>query len=150
MRSIEYLVLSYPNKTCKEILAIQAKEKLQDQKVFEKHNKKVLAFIKDINTNGGFYRGRFGLDQHYYYNVRNLVMDELGKVHMNVDSIVLFCNNDGHKNTVTRAGEMHFERKTKEYAELSTYDLDSRERVTAKEWNEINAYIDAMSKLFWK
>jgi hypothetical protein len=148
MKSLEYLMQLHPNKTCKEILAIQAKEKAADKRAFEKHNKKVLAFINDINTNGGYYRGKFGLDQHYYYNVHNLRMVD-DEVMMDVDKIVLFCNNDGHQHTVCKPNEIHIDREFKEMAILSQYGLDSRERVTVKEWDEINAYLDAMSNFFW-
>ena len=148
MRALEYLLQLYPNKTATEILQIQADEKAADQRAFEKQNKEVLAFIKDINTNGGYYRGKFGLDQHYYYNVQNMRMvgDE---VMMDVDKIVLFCNNDNHQHTVCKPNTMHLEREFKEIAVLSQYGLDSRERITVKQWNEINTYLDAMSGLFW-
>jgi len=106
MRGIEYLVQSYPDKTGKEILAIQAQEKLDDLKEFEEINKKKLAFMKDINENGGYYRGRFGLDQHYFYHVFDMEMDNHGNITMKVEKIVLFYNNDGHKHTVTDAGSI--------------------------------------------
>jgi len=148
MRSLEYLMQCYPDKTAKEILAIQADEKLADQKADEKRNAKVLAFMKDLNENGGYYRGKFGLDQHYYYKITNLRMCG-NEVIMDAESVVLFCNNDGHTNTVCKPNEIRLERKSKEMAVLSQYGLDDRERVTVKEWNAVNEYLDAMQKLFW-
>jgi hypothetical protein len=149
MKSLEYLMRLHPNKTAKEILAIQAKEKAADLKAEQKRNAKVSAFMTDINTNGGYYRGRFGLDQHYYYNVRNMRMCG-NEVMMDVDKIILFCNPDGHLHTVCKPNEIHIDREFKEMAVLSQYGLDDRERVTVKEWNEINAYLDAIQRLFWK
>lgn len=149
MRALEYLMSLFPEKTAREILEIQAKEKAADEFAEKKRNAKILAFIDDINTNGGYYRGRFGLDQHYYYKVRNLRMSG-NEVMMEVDKIVLFCNNDYHQNTVCKPFEIHIDREYEKSGLLSQYGLDNRERVTVKEWNEVNAYLDAMSKLFWK
>lgn len=139
----------HPDKTAKQILAIQAKEKAADLKAENKRNAKVLAFMADLNTNGGYYRGRFGLDQHYYYKITNLRMVG-NEVMLDAESIVLFCNHDGHTNTVCKPNEIRLERKVKEMGVLSQYCLDSRERVTVKEWDEICAYLDAMSGLFWE
>ena len=149
MRALEYLIQLYPEKTGKELLAIQEQEKLEDQKEFKNLNKTKLDFVNDINTNGGYYKGKFGLDQHYYYRVFDLVLEESGDVRMCVEKIVLFCNNDGHKHTVTKAGEINFERRTDDYANLDNYGLQDRERITVKEWNTINDYIDNIVKLFW-
>jgi len=149
MRGIEYLLETYPDKTGEEILAIQAQDKLDDQKKFEKINKKKLAFMKDINENGGYYRGRFGLDQHYYYRVFDMEMDDQGNITMKVEKIVLFCNNDKHKHTVTDIDSIRLERELKEYQHYDQYGLEDRERVTIKEWDAINKYLDVMSKLFW-
>lgn len=149
MKSLEYLMQLNPDKTAKEIFAIQAEEKLADERAEKKRNAKVLAFMEDLNTNGGYYRGRFGLDQHYYYKITNVRM--IGnEVMMDAESIVLFCNHDGHQHTVCKPNEIRLERKQKELVVLSQYGLDSRERVTVKEWDEICAYLDAMSAKFWK
>jgi len=155
MRALEYLVQLYPDKTGKEILEIQVQEKLDDQKEFEETNKKKLAFMKDINENGGYYRGRFGLDQHYYYRVFDMEMDNHGNITMKVDSLVLFYN-EKTKNQVTKEGEIRIERRLKEYQHYDNYGLHDCERVTVKEWDAVNKYLDAvnkyldaMSELFW-
>jgi len=148
MRSIEYLIQLYPDKTGKELLEIQEQDKLEDQKIFEKANKRLLAFLDDISVNGGYFRGRFGLDQYYYYHVYNTSIDKDGNT-MSVDKIVLFVNIDGHKNIVTRPGELSLKREFCEYAKFREYGLESEERVTSKEWDAINNYMDNMSKLFW-
>jgi len=138
----------YPNKTAKQILAIQAQEKLADKKAEDKRNKKALAYIKDINTNGGYYKGKFGFDQYYYYRLFNLRL-EFHKIMIDVETITLFCNTTDFKNLVTKQGEIHLERRTQEYKELDNF-IGDEERVTVKEWNELNHYINAMEKLFWK
>jgi hypothetical protein len=149
MRVLEYLIQLYPEKTGKELLEIQEQEKLEEQKAFEKHNKTKLDFVNDINTNGGYYKGKFGLDQHYYYRIFDLVLEESGDVRMSVEKLVLFCNNDGHEHTVTKTGEINFERRTEDFANLDNYGLLHEERVTIKEWNAVNDYIDNIVKLFW-
>jgi hypothetical protein len=148
MRALEYLMQLYPDKTAKEILAIQEQDKLDDQKAFEKHNKKLLAFMNDINKNGGYYRGRFGYDQHYFYHVYDVQMDSNGSLWANVDSVVLFMNNEDVKNIVTRPGEIHLERKTKEFVDLDNYGLQHEQRVNKVEWDGVNAYINNMNS-FW-
>jgi hypothetical protein len=149
MRSIEYLVQCYPDKTVKEILAIQAQEKLDDQKAYEKRNAKKLAYIKDINENGGFYRGRFGLDQHYYYRIFDLKMDSTGEVVMQVESIVFFFNDTTDTRQVTKPNEVHLERRLRTYERLDQFGLQQEQRVTAHEWDAVVNYINAMSQLFW-
>jgi len=150
MKSLEYLIQLHPDKTGKELLEIQEQEKLEDQKEFEEHNKKKLAFIKDLNENGGYYRGKFGLDQHYYYKVSNLTINKDGEVRMDVESVVLFCNNTDDTRHVTKPNEIHLDRKFNTYELLDRYGLTNCERVTVKEWNKINSYLDAMEDLFWK
>jgi hypothetical protein len=148
MRSIEYLMQCYPDKTGKEILAIQAQEKLEDQQAEDRRNAKKLAFIKDINTNGGFYRGRFGVDQHYYYRIFDLKLDN-GEVVMQVESIVLFFNDTKDTNQVTKPNEVHLERRLRTYERLDKFGLEQEKRVTAHEWDAVVNYINAMSQLFW-
>lgn len=150
MRALEYLMQLYPDKTATEILAIQAQDKLDDEKEFEKRNAKTLAFMADLNKNGGYYRGRFGFDQHYFYRVYDLEMEPDGHVIMKVECLVLFYNSENEPHTTTKPGTISFERRTKDYERLDQYGLQARERVTVKEWDEVNAYVDAMSAMFWK
>lgn len=149
MRAIELLVNTYPDKTGKEILEIQKQEELEEQKAFEKYNKRKLAYIKDLNENGAYFRGKFGLDQHFYYRVFDLVMDEKGNVHMSIEKIVLFINLDGNEHTVCKAGHIHFERNIEDYQNLNTYSLEHEERITIKEWNKLNDYLNNLPELFW-
>jgi hypothetical protein len=149
MRALEVLMELYPNKTAKEILEIQEQDKTKDQKDFEERNKKKLEFINDINTNGGYYRGKFGLDQYYYYRVFNLIMNNNGSVYMSVESIVLFYNNDGRKDTIVKPNEICLEKRLKEYCDLDQYSLEYEERITEIEWNYINNYLNNIHSLFW-
>ncbi len=150
MRGLEYLMQCYPDATVKEILAIQEQEKLEDKRKFEAQHKKTLEFMEDLNTNGGYYKGRFGLDQHYLYRVFDLEMDDKGNVRMKVESLVMFYNPTEDRNHVTKPNEIRIERRLKDYEDLDTYGLQNRERVTVKEWNEVNDYLNAMSEMFWK
>jgi hypothetical protein len=149
MRSIDYLIKLYPDKTGNEILAIQEQDKLDDKNEYLMRNAKKIAFIEDINTNGGYYRGRFGLDQHYFYRVFDLVMEDNGEVIMKVESLVLFCNDTNDTRHVTRPNEVNLERRLREYERLDEFGLENRERVTKADWDAVNDYINQMSKLFW-
>lgn len=149
MRSIEYLVQLYPDKTGKELLEIQEKEKLEDEKKFQRANKRKLDFIADINKNGGYFKGTFGLEQYYFYRVFDCIMDNT-EMYGSVESVILHV---GHKHGVTAEGEISFERRTKTFQKLENYALDTRElceRVTVKEWNEVNEYVNSMAGKFWK
>jgi len=147
MRSIEYLVQLFPDKTCREILAIQTADKLEDDMKYEKVNKKKLKFIEDHNTNGGYYCGRFGSDQRYFYRVFNMRM-EGSDIYMDVETLVVFMNQEGVKHQVTKTGDVSVERRTKVWQKEDTYCLENRERVTKKEWDAINDYVNNLAK-FW-
>ena len=149
MRSIETIVRDCPHLTGKQILEVQAQEKLDDQKEFEKRNKKKLEFIEDINVNGGYYRGRFGLDQYWFYHVFNLQMETDGRIVMDVEKIVLFFNDSDDTRQVTKPNEISLERRIDTYCDLEQYGLDNRERITVKEWDEVNEYLNKINQ-FWK
>jgi hypothetical protein len=144
MRSLEYLIQLYPNKTGKQLLAIQAKEKEAEEKEYQKRHKEVLEMIQDINTNGGFYKGRFGSDQRFYYNVTEARL-EGDKVYANVESIVVFL---GDGRSVVKAGDVSIEKKTKEWADLSTYGLDMYQRTTKQDYDEVMTYLLNLAK-YW-
>ena len=148
MRGIEYLIQLFPDKTGKELLAIQEQDKLDDQKEFERFNKKLLAIIKDINENGGYFCGRFGSDQRYFRKIYDLTLEN-GEIYMTVDEVVFFINDTDEKHSVTNIGEAHFERRiNKTYKKYDQYGLTFDKRVTVKEWDEVNEYINNMTK-FW-
>ncbi|MCK4500363.1 hypothetical protein KAU11_07690 [Candidatus Babeliales bacterium] len=138
MRTIETLVRNYPNKTGNEILEIQTLEIKADLKEFNKNHADKLKYINDINTNGGYYKGSFGLNEYYYYNVSNLHMGSGNKVVMDADKIIIFTD-----------PEMHIRRThiTNEYADR--YGLDSLTRITKKEWDNLNKHLDNIVPRFW-
>lgn len=149
MRSIETLVRDYPSMTGLEILEMQKQDKIDDEREFKKHNEKKLAFIKDINENGGYFKGRFGLDQHYYYRVFNLKMESDGNVYMDVEKIVLFYNPTNDTHQVTEPNAIKLERRTKTFEKLDQYGLSFEKRINENQWDAINNYLNNISEMFW-
>lgn len=146
MRSIEYLIQLFPEKTGKELLEIQKQDKLEDEKEYQKENESKLKWIEDINNNGGFFRGRFGIDQRFFYKVTNCSLETNGKVICDVEEIVVFLGSD---RGVVKSGEINIEKKSSKYADADKYGFNIYERVTEKEWNEVNSYMMSISE-FWK
>jgi hypothetical protein len=153
MRSMDYLVSLYPDKKGSELIEIQNQDKLDDQRGFEQLNHLKLEIIKDINENGGYFYGRFGCDQRYYYRFYDLRL-EGSKIYMAVDSLVFFYNNpeENHRpnSSVKRDGEMSFEFRTREFEDFDKFGIDmKKDRVTVKEWDEVLNYVKELSK-FWE
>lgn len=149
MRSIETLVRTYPDKTGTEILEMIEQDKVADEKAYQKANKEKLAYIKDINANGGYYMGRFGIDQRYIYNITKMWL-EGNEIYMDVEKIIVFLNLESKPNQVTNPNEGSVEKRIKSLQKYSTYLLEEMcERVTVKEWNEVNNYLIGIAK-FWK
>ena len=142
MRSIETLVSDYPEKTGAEILKIQEDEKLEDQRQFDLRNAKQLQLIDDINKNGGFYKGTFGLNQHFLYNFTDLEMDEKGNIYCEVESIVIFSRDD--KRTPLNV-QIQFDT----YKDFSKYGVNMYERVTQEDYNEVINYFKNSVNKFW-
>jgi len=140
MRSIEYLIQLFPEKTGKELLEIQKQDKLEDEMEYRKENRSKLKWIDDINTNGGVFRGRFGINQRFFYKVTNCLLDTTGKVVCDVETIVVFLDND--KDGIS------IEKESFGYVDADKYGFNVYERVTEKEWGEINSYLDDIEK-FW-
>lgn len=145
MRSIEYLVELFPEKTGKELLKIQAQDKMEDEKAYKKENESKLKWIEDINTNSGFFRDRFGIDQRFFYKVSNCLLETSGEVRCNVEKIVVFLGSD---RDVVKHGNINIEKKSSKYADANEYEFNMYERVTEKEWNEVNSYLESVEK-FW-
>jgi len=145
MRSIGYLIQLFPEKTGKEILEIQAQDKLEDEKEYQKENESKLKWIEDINTNGGFFKGRFGIDQRFFYKVSNCLLETSGEIRCDVEKIVVFL---GSERDVVKNGNIHIEKKSSEYADADKYGFNIYDRVTEKEWNEVNSYLEGIEK-FW-
>lgn len=149
MRSIETLVRTYPNLSGSDIIKLQEQDKIADEKAYQKANKKKLEYIDDINVNGGYYMGRFGIDQRYIYNITKMWL-EGGEIYMDVEKIIVFLNMEGKSNQVTNPNEGSIEKRIKSLQRYSTYLLEEMcERVSVKEWDEVNNYLIGIAK-FWK
>ena len=68
---------------------MQEQDKLADQKAQEKRDKKLIDFMNDINTNGGYFKGAFGTEQYYMYKIENVKLDN-GTLWGNVEKIIMF------------------------------------------------------------
>jgi len=150
MRSLELLITEYPDKTGKEILQIQMNDVKKDQKEKNKRNKKKLDFINDINSNGGFYKGAFGTDQYYLYNITHASL-ESGRVMAKLDKIVLFYAKD-LKTSVLGKDTLRFEITTKEYENLENYGLDYEHisRITKEEYFKVYDALNSIVPTFFK
>ena len=146
MRSIETLVRNYPDKTAKEILAMQEQDKIEDQKEFEKIHAIKLDLIKNINEKGGYYKGRFTYSQVHCYRFFNMMMEkETGKIWCDVEQIFIHYDNQKKPND----NGIIITRETKTYQEFDRYCPQPEERITKEEWDKINDYIDGTLNL-WK
>lgn len=137
MRSIDYLVQLFPDKTGKELLEIQNRDKADDEKQFRKIHDVKLRTIEDINTNGGFYKGTFGLSQCFYYSFKNLKLIE-GKIYCDVEDIVCFF--EGWKVSI--------EIRDHTYKEFENYGVDIYEKITESDYKEALKYVFAFQN-FW-
>lgn len=145
MRSLEYLIQLFPNKTGMELKAIQEQDKQADEAEEKQRNATKIAFMEDINENGGYYRGTFGLNQKYMYRCFNVELHD-GELYMSVEKIVIFSGPDYNN------GEFSAERRIETYEKVENYGLDWDDRikrVTAKEFGEVSKYLENVSK-FWR
>lgn len=138
MRSIELLVRTYPEKTCAEIMQIVEQEKQEHQENIDKTNKYKIDLIKDINENGGYYKGTFGLDQYFIWKFENLRLDSANAIICDVHSITGFKNK-----------ETTFRKKFEHHEQFENYGVDMYERVTVKEYNEILDHLENTFSKFW-
>lgn len=139
MRALEYLVQLYPDKTGKELLEIQAQEKAEQEEQFKKANAKKLAIIEDINTNGGYYRGTFGLTQRFYCSFSNLRMVE-GKIIC--DCIHLTCFFENHS-------IFNCEIREETWKEFENYGTSIYERITKEDFNKAVGYFSNSKDILW-
>lgn len=144
-RSLELIMQENPKMNAKELLAEQEYDKACFELWKTKINKDRLDFIKDINTNGGFYKGTFGFDQRYYYNITNARL-EGNTVYAEVEKIVAFF---GHKNGVIKLGDVNIEKRKKELERIENYGLETCERVTKEDYVKIDTYLQGLTQ-FWE
>ncbi len=146
IRSIEYLCQLFPDKTAKEILDIREHDKKCHELWLHKGQEKVRAFEKKINDAGAlYYKGRFGLDQRYFYKVYNANVDEQGNIYASVDSMVCFL---GESRGVCE-GRIHIELREDRYKDLDKFSLNNEKLTTKEEYEEMLSYLRGVSK-FWE
>jgi len=143
MRDLAYLIQLFPEKTGTELLAIQEQDKIDVEKEYQEINKIKLAIIEDYNTNGAFFKGRFGTDQRYYYNVSNVRFEDKQLI-CDVEEIVVFL---GEKGDVSE-DSVTIERRIQEYQHFDTYSFEHKTRVTKKDFDKVNNYLMNIAK-FW-
>lgn len=141
MRSLELLVRTYLDKTAAEILQIMEEERQVAQQEFEKTNRAKIDWMNDINTNGGYFKGRFGLDQRFYYKVTDVAM-EGEQLFGTVINVVVFLGG-----SIT--SEPNIEVQTKTFQRLENYGFGMYTRTNETDWNDVNEYIRNIEK-FWK
>ena len=144
MRDINYLIQLFPDKTGKELLEIQEQDKLEDEKEYQRLHEEDLKLVEDINTNGGYYRGRFGIDQYFYYRFFNLHLED-DKIYCDCEHLVLFSGEGDSRITERFSVEI----RTESYKDIEKYGLDFYERVTVKEWDAVIQYFRTSPKQFW-
>ncbi len=136
MRTFETLVREYPEKTGAEIMQIVEQEKKAEaNRILESH-KSEFETIRDYNTNGAYFKGTFGLDQYFVYKIENARLME-DKMVGDVTSITGFRH--GGK----------IEKSSRTWQDLSKYGIGVLDRITEKEFNEVDQYIDAMYEKFF-
>lgn len=146
IRTIECIVRDNPELTGKEAIALHEQDRKEHEEWLIKKNQEKHDFVNDINKNGGFYRGKFGNSQHYYYNILKAEVLNDGTVVIDVEKIVIF---DRAKDPQSDKRDFSLEREVKCYERADTYGLSFEERITKEDWNKVNEYIDAMTNLFW-
>jgi len=144
MRSLELLLRDYPEKTGKEILQIQEQEKQEAKKEQQKRDKKQIAFVNDLNQNGGYFKGCFGTTQYYMYNITDVSLIE-GKLYANVERITCFYARDlKHSKDM-----LDFKIEEKEYECLYNYSLQNENRITKEDYLKLYNVLDIVIPSFW-
>ena len=142
MRSIEYLLQLYPEKTGKEILEIQQQDKLEDEKEYERYNADKIALVKDLTANGAYYRGRFSQDQYFYYRFFNLVMDG-DTIRCSVEQVTCSFNERLKHKTI------NIDRAVSDYERFDNFGIKMCERITKEQWDALNNHLESTFKTFW-
>ena len=137
MRTIECLVRQYPEKTGNEILVLQKEDREKDEKDFQILNKKNLDMVDDINKNGGYYKGTFGLDQYYYYSFSNMLIIDDGTIYCDVDSIVCFDSN------------LSIKQEFNTWRVFDRYGIHNETRIEKEEYDALSNYIRNTFSKFW-
>ena len=145
MRSLETLMQQYPDKTSHEILEIQKQDKIKDEKEFKRLNKTKMKWINDINTNGGFFKTCISINERYYYKVSNANLTHTGIINVDVEEIIIFL---GSKHGIVNKGNVFIETDCKTYIDASNYSFEYFDRITEKNWTDLEQYIRGVEKIW--
>jgi hypothetical protein len=150
MRSIEYLAQLFPEKTGKELFKIQKEDKQQDEFELQEANKEKISIVEDINKNGGYYRGAFGTDQYYMYNITKIDIERNNRqIYCEVERITLFDSQNINKGSVLSGESINFEIRQKESVKFEDITLMTT-RITEEEYNELKNYLFGVVPKFFK
>lgn len=138
MRSLEYLLQLFPDKTGKELLQIQELDKLEDKQEFERRHRSKLDIIEDITNNGGYYKGRFGAAQAFYYSFNNLHLIE-GQIYCDCNTVTCFFEPE----------RVHIEQRTESFKQFENYGVSIYTRITKEEFESLLTYLKTTETLFW-
>ncbi|MEK6829818.1 MAG: hypothetical protein AABY15_06895 [Nanoarchaeota archaeon] len=143
--SVETLTRENPDKTGKEILELHEHSKKCYALWVKQQNQEQYDLVDRINAQPLYYKGRFGLDQRFFYKISDARLDE-GKVFATVEKIVVFL---GSERGVVKEGEVKIERCEKTYQDLDKYGLDMYTETTKSEWDKVGNYLTGVAK-FWE
>jgi hypothetical protein len=147
MRDINYLIQLFPNKTGKELLEIQEQDKLDDKKAQEKRDKKLIDFMNDINTNGGYFKGAFGTDQYYMYKIENVKLQN-SVLYGDVEKIILFYGKN-LKTSVLGKDILDFKIESKEFCNVLDY-TEHTKRIKDFEYHNLYSLMNSIVPSFFE
>lgn len=137
IRAIETLARDYPHKTGKELFEMHEADKKAEEKRINNLHKEKRAWVKDMNENGGYFKGTFGLNQMFARKINEATIYEDGRVLVDVTSIVIFAGD-----------EPSIEIKSDFGKEASKYGFIMYERITKEEYDRLFSSIVAVQE-FW-
>lgn len=143
-RSVEYLCKLYPEKTAKEIIELSEHEKKCYELYLQNKNSKKLELIDKINAGALYYKGRFGLDQRFFYKISGATLSD-DAIYARVEKIVVFLGDDGD---VVPKGNITIEKEIEKFTSLENYGLSIYQETTAEEWESLESYLRNVSA-FW-
>ena len=131
----------YPEATGKEILELVEHDKKCHELYIQNGQEEVRAFAKKINDSGAlYYKGRFGLDQRYYYKISNAEVTDEGRIYADVEKVVCFLGGE--------RDDIKIEKRSKEHKSLSNYSLGNEKETTQEDWDKVTKYLESVSD-FW-
>lgn len=147
-RGMDTLCRQFPEKTGKEIMELYEHDLKCHRLWIERGQEKIRAFAKRVNDAGAiYYRGRFGLDQRYFYKVSNVEVSDRGDLYADVEKIVTFMGDQGSGKAFE--GRIHIEYENEGHTSISNYSLENEKEVPKEQWDAIYEYLNATKK-FWE